>query len=297
MKNILTGLILFFITLTTLHSQVISLADALEDLNNDYIPDRLGDTVTVVGTVYSPRFHNVANTYFIDDGTAGTNIYMPAPPTFNWDLGDELQITGTVAHFFGLSEIIAFDSASWVLISSGNPLPEPEVLTLSQYLSTPETFEGSLVGFQSLNLVDGFGFWPAPGNNAVVKLTDGTDSIDVKINRFTDVSFNPEPMWPVDIMGCAQQYTTNVPADDGYQIMLRFYSDILPPGTLPVELTSFTAQMNGTNVLLDWKTATELNNHGFEIQRNVNNTGWNIIGFVEGAGTLLKNKAIVLLMI
>ncbi len=139
-------------------------------------------------------------------------------------------------------------------------------------------------------MVDGFGFWPTPFNNAVIKLSDGIDSIDVKINRYTDVDDNPEPMWPVDIVGCAQQYTTNVPPDDGYQIMLRFYGDILPPGTLPVELTVFTAKLIGSKVLLSWTTASELNYQGFEIERNVNNTNWNIIGFIKGAGTTTEQQ-------
>ncbi len=53
---------------------------------------------------------------------------------------------------------------------------------------------------------------------------------------------------------------------------------------LPVELNSFTATAKGTGVELSWKTATEVNNKGFEVEKNVNGT-WNKIGFVEGNGT------------
>jgi hypothetical protein len=52
---------------------------------------------------------------------------------------------------------------------------------------------------------------------------------------------------------------------------------------LPVELISFTAKLNNKNVLLDWKTATEVNNYGFEIERKKDS--WVKIGFIEGAGT------------
>ena len=38
-------------------------------------------------------------------------------------------------------------------------------------------------------------------------------------------------------------------------------------GVVPVELTSFTATANGKEVTLNWSTATELNNQGFEVQR------------------------------
>ena len=54
---------------------------------------------------------------------------------------------------------------------------------------------------------------------------------------------------------------------------------------IPVELTSFSATAVNGDVNLQWTTATEKNNSGFEIQRSLNNNGWNAIGFVEGRGT------------
>ncbi|MEW6062369.1 MAG: hypothetical protein AB1600_10575, partial [Bacteroidota bacterium] len=42
-----------------------------------------------------------------------------------------------------------------------------------------------------------------------------------------------------------------------------------PPSLLPVELTSFTANAIGKNVVLKWNTATEVNNAGFEVERKV----------------------------
>ena len=53
---------------------------------------------------------------------------------------------------------------------------------------------------------------------------------------------------------------------------------------LPVELTSFTGSANGRNVDLAWTTSTEINNNGFEVQKNIAGS-WVKIGFVDGAGT------------
>ena len=76
-----------------------------------------------------------------------------------------------------------------------------------------------------------------------------------------------------------------------------------PSGTpLPVELTSFTAVLNENKVELNWKTATELNNYGFEILRSAQNDGhsesasageesWTKIGFVKGAGNSNSPKS------
>lgn len=66
---------------------------------------------------------------------------------------------------------------------------------------------------------------------------------------------------------------------------------------LPVELNSFTASSYTASVVLNWRTATEIDNHGFEIQRTSGDCkrdttskapdsekNWQIIGFVAGNG-------------
>jgi hypothetical protein len=54
---------------------------------------------------------------------------------------------------------------------------------------------------------------------------------------------------------------------------------------VPVELTSFTATTNGKEVILNWSTATELNNSGFEIQRRDAQSDFLSVGYVKGHGT------------
>jgi hypothetical protein len=53
---------------------------------------------------------------------------------------------------------------------------------------------------------------------------------------------------------------------------------------LPVELTSFTAMVIGRSISLNWKTATEINNFGFEIHRQAKDNLWKQVGFVNGNG-------------
>ncbi|MCW8813406.1 MAG: T9SS type A sorting domain-containing protein, partial [Chlorobium sp.] len=55
--------------------------------------------------------------------------------------------------------------------------------------------------------------------------------------------------------------------------------------SVPVEFTSFTAISNGKEVTLNWSTATELNNLGFEIQRSTEGKEFFTVGFVNGHGT------------
>jgi hypothetical protein len=58
---------------------------------------------------------------------------------------------------------------------------------------------------------------------------------------------------------------------------------------LPVELQSFNAYSSKGNVFLNWSTATEINNLGFEIQRrsitNGSEENWRTIAFKDGNGT------------
>ena len=78
----------------------------------------------------------------------------------------------------------------------------------------------------------------------------------------------------------------------------------LVPNFIPVELISFTADINGNSVFLNWQTATETNNRGFEIERTSPHPStlpdrqagyqgeggeagrcWEMIGFIPGNGT------------
>jgi len=53
---------------------------------------------------------------------------------------------------------------------------------------------------------------------------------------------------------------------------------------LPVELLSFEAVCNPNNILLKWATASETNNHFFEIEHSTNLQQWNSLAIVEGSG-------------
>jgi photosystem II stability/assembly factor-like uncharacterized protein len=65
----------------------------------------------------------------------------------------------------------------------------------------------------------------------------------------------------------------------------------ISPKPLPVELSSFSAKTVDNSVQISWKTATETNNFGFEIQRSETNTdNWVKTGFVNGAGNSNSSK-------
>lgn len=69
-------------------------------------------------------------------------------------------------------------------------------------------------------------------------------------------------------------------------IFLTKYPIDLP---LAVELTDFRGQRDGSDVLLSWETASEIENLGFEIEIGIGQIdvggGWRSLGFVQGKGT------------
>jgi hypothetical protein len=75
----------------------------------------------------------------------------------------------------------------------------------------------------------------------------------------------------------------NMMGEDNYSINVEEGS------ILPVELVSFTSSITGVSVNLNWQTATEVNNYGFDVERlfvigQQSLVKWERIGFVEGHG-------------
>jgi hypothetical protein len=61
---------------------------------------------------------------------------------------------------------------------------------------------------------------------------------------------------------------------------------------LPVELVLFTAMIDNNAIKLIWRTVTEVNNYGFEIERasTLEHLKWEKIGFVKGEGNANSPK-------
>jgi len=64
------------------------------------------------------------------------------------------------------------------------------------------------------------------------------------------------------------------------------WADLLDDSTLPVELATFQATADGRGAILEWRTASETNNAGFEVQhRAPEEDAFTEMTFVDGAGT------------
>ncbi len=104
-------------------------------------------------------------------------------------------------------------------------------------------------------------------------LTDPEPTADA---TSTDNTISDSPIGGVALRQGSTSLSVQV---DGIRIGSS-WSDVVP-----VELASFIATVKNNGVSLNWITATELNNAGFEVQRKQENTNWNKIAFIDGHGT------------
>lgn len=104
--------------------------------------------------------------------------------------------------------------------------------------------------------------------------------------QYSGLSFNTQiSQWDIQDYYYTTPFTDNqtiyVPVDETATLNT-------PIGNpFPVELVSFNARLIEKNVFLNWKTATEINNYGFEIERKTEDAGsetWEKIVFINGNG-------------
>ncbi len=88
---------------------------------------------------------------------------------------------------------------------------------------------------------------------------------------------------PVNVTRLGMSWASLVPAATSTPIMFGTAQSATP---LPVELLRFTAQSKDKAILLNWSTASELINKGFEVERSTSGSvDFEKIGWVTGHGT------------
>lgn len=122
--------------------------------------------------------------------------------------------------------------------------------------------------------------WQTTGKdlNSISEMPNFISSNDLHINSGipTNIESHGLPIAGIDIDFDGQMRNPTTP-DIG--------ADEFDGTVLPVELTSFSAAIGNNIVTLNWQTATELNNNGFEVQRKIEASEFATIGFVQGNGT------------
>ena len=133
---------------------------------------------------------------------------------------------------------------------------------------------GTAEPLTSVNFTNSSTIWIVGSNGTILNTTDlGTNWTyydAVTENDLTSLFFiNENTGWIGGLNGTIFKYQNDV---------------------VPVELVSFTAYVKNNTVQLNWRTATEVNNYGFKMERRINEGEWNSITFIEGHGNSTSPK-------
>lgn len=196
--------------------------------------------------------------------------------TLNGGLNWEREVTGVPT---AIGEIVIFDSTGFAVGENG------KILKYSHHLQ-PNTIQ--------LMVPNGGEVWEFGATEQI--LWNSSDIANVKI----EWSSNNGSTWAtvIDNYPSTGIFNWSIPTIQTNQGRVRISdaSNVLnyasSTGTFriiditPVELISFEAKSINGSVVLNWSTATEVNNVGFEIERTDSElNSWSSLGFVEGNGT------------
>jgi len=196
----------------------------------------IGATVTITGVVSNGD--ELGPIRYIEDATAGMALYDPAV-LGSVVRGDEITVTGVLVDYNGLLEMNPVTSNT--TNSTGNSLM-PQVVTP---LQIGESTESELVQINNVIFNNGGSFFTTGTHD----FTANSETGKVYIRAGSPLENSLIPIGPVTIIGISSQYTFLVPANDGYQILLRDSADIIQTGALI--FTSAVLQFNITTTSFD----------------------------------------------
>lgn len=205
-----------------------SIAVVLEDANGDFVPDALGDTVTVAGraTVDEGTYGSFGSPLFIEDETAGLAVRFEDGVRSGRPIvaGDRLVLTGTLDFYAG----VAFVSASSAEHLGGGPPPSARPYDPAD----ADILEGRLV--EAEGTVVGVSSVTA-GQALMISLDDMSLVVAFAFRgKPQPVSFDDlEAGDRVRVTGVAGQYDRSAPFTDSHQIYPRSQDDLEMVGVSP----------------------------------------------------------------
>ena len=119
---------------------------------------------------------------------------------------------------------------------------------------------------------------------AAVFSTSENGWLDLSVDEYTpSVRYSSRAIWDPN-NSCVVMFGGCLSGTVDWNETWKFSVEVV----VPVEISTFNATVASTQVKLEWRTKTEVNNYGFEIERRTigkSNMIWNKIGFVAGSGT------------
>ena len=239
----------------------------LRGANTNGVPDSVGLRVKTTGVVYgfNKRPTGLEFTIFDRTSNAGIGIFRGSnvTPAYNVQEGDSVRVIGTVGHFNGLGQI---NVDSIVILATNRTLAAPAVIT-----ALTENDESRLIRLNNLTIINP-SQWPTPGttgSGSTVRVTNGVDSFDLRIDNDVDLFGTPVPVSPFNAIGLGGQFDPSSPFTSGYQFVPRYQADIIAGGPIdtlrnfnlltPANNTSLTVSGSANQTVnISWQS-TRLN--------------------------------------
>jgi hypothetical protein len=184
--------------------------------------------------------------FYMQDDTAGIAVFVSGSTTIRPKAGDRMRVTGPLGHFNGLLELnlVASNPAHTVVtVSTNNPLPAPKPLPFSLQ-SDPaliELLEGSLVIVTNVLLETTSANFPPASSGGNVNMTNQLGEVLVlRVDtRVLDITGQPKPTIPVNVIGVLAQFDSSSPYTTGYQLTPTRFADIIGGAVAPkIEFTN-----------------------------------------------------------
>jgi phosphatidylserine/phosphatidylglycerophosphate/cardiolipin synthase-like enzyme len=201
----------------------------------------VGATLTVTGVVTNGS--ELGTIRYIQDATGGIGIYDY--DVISFQPGDNVTVTGTLDNYNQLLEVS--NLTAFGVNSSGNPLPDPQVITINQF---SDTYEGEIVRVNDVTFANaGSNF----AGNTNYNFTSGGYTGQIRINTNSPLVGTLIPTSTVDVIGILSQFDYADP-NAGYQLLPRDENDIILGGTIafttPLDVTGLTQ----SGFTLNWET-------------------------------------------
>ncbi len=239
-RALLTGMVLALIPAVAL-GQVIPISDVNADDTNGY-PVLLDQVVTVKGVVtVGTGFLAANNDIYVQDSTGGVNVIQTPGASPVVAAGDSVMVVGRVTYDANSGTLrrtyIQVDTsvapeAEIVRLSSGNPVPEPLIVTPEMLAaSTGEQYEGIYAVLKRVGLVS-LSEWPdGPCSvDGSARVTDGIATCRIWFDAYTDICGSPAPLDTFDVYGVVVPRIRNVSSWRDYGILPPSRADILSYG-------------------------------------------------------------------
>ncbi len=174
--------------------------------------------LSLSGVVYGVNLRPAGLQFTMIDATAGINVFsFGGVSSYTVQEGDSITVFGSLTQFNGLLEI---EPDSIVYHKSNAALKTATVVT-----ALGENTESDLVRMEEFYLADP-AQWINTGSGFNVDITNGTDTIEVRIDNDVDLFGQPAPAGFFNITGIGGQYDASSPYDEGYQLFPRYQADI-----------------------------------------------------------------------